>query len=215
MIRVRINRALNLKARKDSAMKRFFILSVLCLHCFVQAATNQFSVTASGSSAYILNGVSNPNLTFVRGFTYTFNISVSGIHPFYIKTAQVTGSGSTYNNGVSAQGVTTGIITFSVPVGAPDTLHYQCGNHFGMHGLLNIVDAPAVFITDFAAGSPLVIASTGSDALNLNVQTRPNLTNAWTDATVLFNNYSDGTNTTQVSTPSGDAAFFQIQQGFF
>jgi subtilisin family serine protease len=97
-----------------------------------------FTTTANGSSNYVINGSSNPTLTLIEGETYTFNLSVSG-HPFYIKTNQSTGTGDAYNTGVTNNGASTGEITFTVPVGAPATLYYNCQFHSGMRGTINIV----------------------------------------------------------------------------
>jgi len=181
-----------------------------------EAATNQFTVTASGSLNYTINGANDPPLTLVRGFTYTFNISVSAIHPFYIKTTPGTGSGNQYNDGITGdQGETSGTIEFAVPQSAPDTLYYQCSNHAGMTGPLNIIDAPEVNITGIEIGAAVVLSSTGTDALNLNVQNRSSLTNTWADIAIQSNGFSNNTNTTQAALPGGDAAFFRVQQGFF
>jgi flagellar hook capping protein FlgD len=83
-------------------------------------------------------------LNLVRGETYTFNVSAIG-HPFYIKTARVTGSGSQYTSGVTGQGVTSGALTFVVPTDAPSQVFYQCGVHLAMGDTINItspVDVP-------------------------------------------------------------------------
>ncbi len=182
----------------------------------VWAATNQFSVSASSSVNYTINGVNDPPLTLVRGFSYVFNINAGSFHPFYIKTTPGIGSGNTYTNGVSAQGVTSGTITFDVPETAPDTLHYQCGNHGGMTGPLNIMDAPDITITDFSVNTNITLKSTGTDALNLNVLTASSLTNdSWFSVAIESNAFSAGTNTTQVALPAGNVAFYRVQQGFF
>jgi hypothetical protein len=104
-------------------------------------ASNTFNVTASGSSAYIINGQSNPTLTLTEGQTYTFNVSASG-HPFWIKTTQTTGTGNQYNDGVTNNGVDVGTITFVVPYNAPSTLYYICQFHGSMVGTINIIDVP-------------------------------------------------------------------------
>ena len=179
------------------------------------AATNHFACGNSGFSAYIINAESNPDLTLVRGFTYTFILNATG-HPFWIKTIQGIGTGNAYNAGVTGNGTQVGTVTFSVPTNAPDLLYYNCQFHSPMTGELNIIDSPNVQITEFNVGLSAVICSTGTDALNVNVLTSTNLsTNVWQDATIQSNVYQNGTNTTHVDLPASDDAFFQVQQGFF
>jgi hypothetical protein len=96
-------------------------------------------VTNLGSTAYVIDGVNNPNLTLCRNRLYTFDIDATG-HPFYIKSVQTTGTGNAYSNGVNGNGATTGTVTFNVPTNAPDTLYYICSIHSTMTGTLHIVD---------------------------------------------------------------------------
>jgi Cu/Zn superoxide dismutase len=103
-----------------------------------------YDVTNSGSSAYIFNGegltdASNPDFTFKRGSTYTFNLSVSG-HPFLIKSVEGTSTTNQYDSGVTNNGAVTGSIIFTVPSDAPNTLYYNCEFHGSMTGTLTIVD---------------------------------------------------------------------------
>src|SRR6185436_8716929 len=81
-----------------------------------------------------------PTLSLTRGSTYTFQVNSPG-HPFFIKTAQVTGTGSAYNTGVTNNGVASGTITFQVAADAPGTLFYQCSIHSPMTGTILIADA--------------------------------------------------------------------------
>ena len=91
----------------------------------------------------------NKNLgPFYRGGTYTFNLDSSiANHPFYLTTDNgtnfvantyvgeyTTGVTGSRNNGSTGQ--TT--LVFTVPAGAPDTLHYQCGVHSAMRGTITI-----------------------------------------------------------------------------
>ena len=92
-----------------------------------------FTVTNSGAGAYLINGNTNPTLNLTRGQQYQFNINASG-HPFYINTANTTGTGSAYNNGVANNGIEVGVISFNVPNTAPATLHYNCEYHISMGG---------------------------------------------------------------------------------
>src|SRR6516225_5402412 len=69
------------------------------------AAAADFSVTSPGFF-YSISGQSgqNPDLTLVRGKTYTFSINTSPIHPFKI-----------LSKGVSNNNINSGTITFTVP----------------------------------------------------------------------------------------------------
>jgi glycerophosphoryl diester phosphodiesterase len=97
------------------------------------------NVLNSGASTYVIDDQSNPTLTFVRGRTYDLNISAPG-HPFWIKTSPVTGTGSAYHSGVTNNGASSGVISFTVPSDAPDTLYYICQFHSAMQGTINIID---------------------------------------------------------------------------
>jgi hypothetical protein len=126
-----------------------FLASVLALALgltLASAASAQttFNVTNFGLTAFRINSVNNPPLTVYRGVTYTFNITAVG-HPFYIKTAQVIGTGSQYTNGVTGNGTEEGTITWTVPANAPNSLFYQCGVHSAMTGTITIPPpAPAI-----------------------------------------------------------------------
>ena len=99
--------------------------------------SNVFNVTADGSSAYIINGQSNPTLSITEGETYTFNISSIG-HPFWIKTVNSTGTENSYNDGVTNNGTDDGTITFTVQYGTPFILYYNCQFHASMAGTINL-----------------------------------------------------------------------------
>jgi hypothetical protein len=102
-------------------------------------AAGTLQVSNSGMTAYVIDGASNPTLTFCRGNTYVFSVNASG-HPFYLKTVKGTGTGNAYTSGVSGNGVTTGDLTFTVPSDAPDTLFYVCSLHSAMTGIIHIVN---------------------------------------------------------------------------
>jgi hypothetical protein len=102
-----------------------------------------YAVTNSGASAYTINSSPNPTLTLVKGGTYTFNVNANG-HPFWIKTAQVTGTASAYSNGVTNNGAQLGTTTFIVPNDAPATLYYICQFHGTMTGVINITNTYGV-----------------------------------------------------------------------
>ncbi|TMQ71933.1 MAG: T9SS type A sorting domain-containing protein [Candidatus Eisenbacteria bacterium] len=102
------------------------------------SAAAAFTVVNNGATSWKIDGVDNPTLTLNQGSTYTFNVNASG-HPFYIKTARVTGSGSQYTSGVTNNGVQIGTLTWTVPTDAPSQLFYQCGVHSSMGGTINIL----------------------------------------------------------------------------
>ena len=116
---------------------------------------NTFIVTVNGSSAYIINGQSNPTLSITEGETYTFNINASG-HPFWIKTVNSTGTGNAYNDGVTNNGTDNGTITFVVPYNAPSTLYYNCQFHSSMAGTINVTDVPTPTATPSPTPTPSV-----------------------------------------------------------
>jgi len=96
-----------------------------------------YTVTTSGSTAYLIDGIPNDTLDLKRGFTYTFNLSAVD-HPFFIKTTATIGANDQYNSGVTNNGTQTGVITFVVPTDAPSTLYYTCEIHSSMGGTINI-----------------------------------------------------------------------------
>ena len=102
-------------------------------------ASGTLQVTNNGMSAYVIDGVSNPSLTFCRGSTYVFAVNATG-HPFYVKTVQGTGTGNAYGSGVTGNGATAGNVTIAVPSDAPDTLFYDCSLHAAMSGAIHIVN---------------------------------------------------------------------------
>ncbi|WP_245625580.1 hypothetical protein [Flagellimonas eckloniae] len=103
-----------------------------------------YNVTNQAASAYLFTGEGltdavNPNITLKRGETYEFVVDSPG-HPFLIKSVQSTGTGDTYNDGVTNNGSSSGTISFTVPNDAPDTLFYVCEFHGPMTGTLTITD---------------------------------------------------------------------------
>lgn len=87
------------------------------------------------------SGQINPALYLARGITYSFNVTGSALHPFYIKTTGTTGSTGAYSNGLSTTlpVETTQTFTFDVPQTAPDSLFYTCSNHSTMIGKIDVV----------------------------------------------------------------------------
>jgi hypothetical protein len=107
-----------------------------------RASTTTMNVINSGTTAWLIDGVANPALTMIRGQTYDFALQNTPVnHPFNINTINTTGSANQYGEGVTNNGATgTATITFVVPLTAPDSLHYNCGNHPAMNGPITILD---------------------------------------------------------------------------
>jgi hypothetical protein len=112
-------------------------------------AERTYNVTNSGESYYNLDGYEQPEISLVRGKTYTFDVDASG-HPFHISTDPNGGDFSgIYTDGVSVtnpsganpNATETGTLMFTVSNNAPDTLYYQCGSHNGMGAAITVVDA--------------------------------------------------------------------------
>ena len=85
----------------------------------------------------------DPTLYLIRGQTYKFDNQTGG-HPFRIQSTGATaGGGTQYNSGVTNQDATggtgTNVLTFVVPMDAPDTLYYQCTSHIGMFGTITVL----------------------------------------------------------------------------
>jgi hypothetical protein len=102
--------------------------------------TVNYRVTNNGTSAYLLDQQPNPTLTLARGNTYVFNLNLNGVYPFWIKTAETLGTSDAYNSGVSRNGSSFGLVTFTVPQDAPNTLYYVSENQTNLRGTINIVD---------------------------------------------------------------------------
>ena len=118
----------------------------------INEATSQtinYTVTvaanADGNNVFVLNGVNNPVITFVKGFTYVFDVSdnTNGSHPLRFRTS----ADASYTDGVSVsgtQGQAGATVTIVVASDAPSTLKYYCTIHGnGMGNTINVIAAVA------------------------------------------------------------------------
>jgi hypothetical protein len=94
--------------------------------------TNQYLFTPDGLTY-------NPTLKLYRGQTYNFNISSLG-NPFSFMTQRSLGTAYLYQDGVSANGVENGTITFTVPISAPSLIFYQSQTDINVGGAIEIFD---------------------------------------------------------------------------
>jgi hypothetical protein len=164
-----------------------------------------FEVTSPGYF-YSINGNSpNPILTLVRGKTYTFHISASSIHPFYINSPGVLSNNNTYS----------GTIGYTVPMAASN-YNYYCSIHGFGAAIMTVAPPPppppSIHIVDFSVGSNLVVTSTGTNRWNVLPEYKTNLTATnWFGLAVITNRYANGTNETICGVPPGDPVFIRIR----
>ena len=74
------------------------------------------------------------SITINSGDTLSFNVDAAS-HPFYIKTAQGTGTDN-QASGVSNNGATNGTVTWTPTTAG--TYYYQCSAHNGMYGTITV-----------------------------------------------------------------------------
>jgi hypothetical protein len=123
------------------------MVSLLASCAVLPVAAVDLAVTSPGFFFSIDGVPSNPTLTLTRGQTYRFIVNTDSFHPFEIVNANNT----PYNDGLSANNISSGTMVFTVPMTAPDTLRYICPIHlFG--GQINIVNGEPP--PDFAVTSP-------------------------------------------------------------
>ena len=110
--------------------------------------TINYTVTVAnvgGINVFVLNGVNNPVITFVKGFTYVFDVSdnTNGSHPLRFRTS----ADASYTDGVSisgTQGQAGSTVTIVVASDAPSTLKYYCTSHGNAMGnTINVISAAA------------------------------------------------------------------------
>ena len=133
---LRLGRLVSRGTAQICSQRWIFGLAVLFMPVVVFSAETYYV-----TGAYKINGQVLPDIVLKRGETYTFIVAVGAVHPFWIKSVRGVGSENAYNDGLSANGMTTGEIVFTVPNDAPDTLFYNCKNHSTMTGKIAVIDA--------------------------------------------------------------------------
>ena len=128
---------------------------------FVVANTNHPDPGAH-FDVFEVDGVQGAELTLERGKTYIFQMNnTPALHPFFISTSDVGGDlgASEWTDGVTGNFATgNDVVTFVVPVIAPDLLYYQCSNHLIMGWKLNIINQVSVDDETPGAGFDLSVA---------------------------------------------------------
>jgi hypothetical protein len=125
------------------------------------------SITVTDSSGkYYINGVSNPRLTFVKGFKYRFYNTNNGTHPILFSTTDdgTHNGGTEYTTGVT-ENVSPYYIEIDITKDTPTTLYYYCDHHTGMGNSISVTND----VLNNVAGNNLVyidptrLATTGSN----------------------------------------------------
>jgi hypothetical protein len=101
---------------------------------------NPLAPTTITPTTLVVGGELDPTLSLIRGYKYTFNVNAPG-QPLWIMTTSTYNITNGYSHGVTNNGTSTGIITFTVPGNAPDTLYYISeSSSLLMKGVINISD---------------------------------------------------------------------------
>jgi hypothetical protein len=160
-----------------------------------------FYVTSPGFGYAINEQDGNPTLTLTRGSNYVFDITTDPSHPFQIASGPNFGDPA-YNDGVSNNNISSGRISFTVPLNAPDTLYYVCSIHF-FGGVINIVDpssppAPLVQIVSMdLSSSNVVLRSLGTNGWLAIPEFSSNIVSSnWAVVPNFTNTFANGTNVT-------------------
>lgn len=127
------------------------------------------TVVSDGGNKFALNGVTNPVITFVKGFTYVFDVSDStnGSHPLRFRTS----ADASYTDGVSisgTQGQAGATVTIVVASDAPSTLKYYCTSHGNAMGnTINVISAVATL-----ARTTILASSNSNNAVSFGSGTK-------------------------------------------
>jgi hypothetical protein len=168
-----------------------------------QTETVNFRVTNNNTSSWNIDFQPNPTLTLVRGNTYVFNLSQTFPWAFYFKTKLSLGTTNIYSDGVFNGGAGTGLITFTVPQDAPDTLYYCNDLQINLRGQINIVDGTA------GTGPKFWIQT--DPGVNGRIPATPNISSRLTEANGVYNNGEDlGTVTFNVPLATAQNFYFDM-----
>jgi hypothetical protein len=103
------------------------------------SAEPDFLVRNNGTIEYLIDEVSNDEITLVRGETYVINVDTLG-QPFWVQSSPLYSAGDVYLVGIANNGTDSGNIFWTVALDAPDTLYYVSEFSATMNGVISIVD---------------------------------------------------------------------------
>jgi hypothetical protein len=97
-----------------------------------------YYVSNDGSGGYLVNGVLNGAINFIKGKKYRIVVNAVG-HPFWIQTIPGAYSlANVYSTGITNAGTADGSIIVELPQNSPDNLYYACEYHSSMRGPIAI-----------------------------------------------------------------------------
>ena len=104
------------------------------------------TITRNGSE-YVINGITNPNITVIRGLRYRLDINTPG-YTFRVQTTSgAYNAGSQYTTGFStgfAAGVASGTVFWDVPFTGPTTLYFVAQEDSALNGSFTVTVAGPV-----------------------------------------------------------------------
>jgi hypothetical protein len=105
-----------------------------------------YYVTNSGAGGYLINGVLNGTIDFIKGKRYRIFVNATN-HPFWIQTVPGGYSlANVYSSGVTNAGADNGSIIVELPQDAPNNLYYACQYHPSMSGSISVQSEDAITI---------------------------------------------------------------------
>ena len=126
-----------------------------------------------------------PILNLQKGQKYIFrtgNASLSS-HPFKLSTASdgTHGVGTEYTSGVTNWADSfperhSGALIWDIPLSAPDTMYYYCGNHAGMGGQINLTTPNGLSFSEDSPSQPKSIAFNEDSSLIIKTEGYPHST---------------------------------------
>jgi len=128
------------------------------------------SIDNAGNKGYAFNGnlAQNPTLELYRGQTYIFDVSTPGL-PFTIRTSRLIESDNEYSTGITNSGVDNGVVTFTVPINAPDRLYYVAETDVNTGGTFRIAEIESNTSIDVATdilGKKTYTSANGTELMN-------------------------------------------------
>jgi hypothetical protein len=137
--------------------------------------------TPPPNNVYVIDSVTQQQLTLVKGNTYRFDTSdlSNDGHPFIFQTLSGGSLSSLYyivsSNGVSGQAGS--FVDLTINITAPDeTIKYNCSNHDGMGANVNVITNSTNGLTTLNVDSTIGFPNSGELYVTYNDQTQGTIT---------------------------------------